>query len=176
MSVKMEYATFFVGGGKGNLFLFSNFSDNGLTKTQTKPAQRKRKNSLFGLRVGNHRLAFRCRQCSGSRVLPPAGHASPGSPPSSSRRWQPGPPACSRSLLTASRPGRRKASCWRPRHPRPQAPRLNEMAQRQSLAGARARLLWRDVTTPAPEVVSLHPAPNMAAPSSLGQHLLLLHL
>lgn len=110
------------GGGKGNLFLFSNFSDNGVTKTQTEPAQRKPRNSLFGLRVGNHRLAFRCRQCSGSRVLPPAGHASPGSTPGSSRRWQPGPPACARSLLTASRPGRSKASCWRPRHPRPQAP------------------------------------------------------
>lgn len=94
----MEYATFLRGWGKGNLFLFSNFSDNGLTKTQTEPAQRKRRNILFGLRVGNHRLAFRCRQCSGSRVLPPAGHASPGSTPGSSRRWQPGPPACAWSL------------------------------------------------------------------------------
>lgn len=171
----MEYAIFFAGGGKGNLFLFSNFSDNGLTKTQTEPAQRKRRNSLFGLRVGNDRLAFRCRQCGGSPVLPPASHASPGSPPGSSRRWQQGPPACARSLLTASRPGCKKAVSRRPRHPRPQAPRLPKMAQRLAPAGARARLLWRDVTTPAPEVLILNPAPNMAAPSSLGQHLLLPH-
>lgn len=148
--------------------MFSIFSDNGLTKTQKEPAQRKRRKSLFGTRVGNHRLAFRCRQISRFPVLPPASHASPGSPPGSSRRWQPEPPACTRSLLTASRPGCGKAVSRRPRHPKPQAPRLPETAQRQAPAGARVRMLWRDVTIPAPEVVTLYPAPTWRLPAPWG--------
>lgn len=46
MPVEMEYETFF---GKGNVFLLSNFSDNGLTEIQTETCTAKESEGITDL-------------------------------------------------------------------------------------------------------------------------------